>query len=65
VQTVAVLAGGTSLTVIWLVALRYGTRFFLLAPAVPWGCVLGSTIASFMLERFLYGGGQAKHTLHE
>src|SRR5205807_3710022 len=33
----AVLAGGASLTLIWLVALRYGTRFFLLSPAVPWG----------------------------
>ena len=61
----AVLAGGASLTVIWLVALRYGTRFFLLSPAVPWGCVIGSTIVSFMLGRLLYEGGQAKHTVHE
>ena len=60
----AVLAGGTSLSVIWLVVLRYGTRFFLLSPAIPWACVIGSTIVSLMLNRFLYDDRQAKPTLH-
>jgi hypothetical protein len=49
----AVLAAGTSLTSIWLVALRYGTRFFLVSPAIPWACVIGSTFISLMLERLL------------
>lgn len=49
----AVLAGGTSLTLVWLVMLRYGTEFFLLSPAVPWGCVIASTILCLVLERLL------------
>ncbi len=51
----AVLAGGASLTLIWLVALRYGSDFFLLSVVVPWGCVLASTVLSLALERFLRG----------
>jgi len=51
-----VLAAGTSLTLIWLVVLRYGTHFFLQSPAIPWGCVIGSTMLSLMLEQSLYRG---------
>jgi hypothetical protein len=49
-----VLAGATGLTLAWLIALRYGTNFFLLSPAIPWGCILVSTIASLMLGRLLH-----------
>ncbi len=50
----AALAGGTSLTLIWLLALRYGSEIFLLTPIIPWACVIASTATSLVLERFLY-----------
>jgi hypothetical protein len=50
----AVLAAGTSLMLMWLLALRYGTEIFLLTPVIPWGCVIVSTAISLTLERFLY-----------
>jgi hypothetical protein len=50
----AVLAGGTSLTLMWLVVLRYGADFFLLSPAIPWGCIVASTILSLVLEQLLH-----------
>jgi hypothetical protein len=64
------LAGGTSLTLTWLLALRYGSDIFLLAPAITWGCVIVSTAISLALERFLYSslgshGKTGKHTDHE
>jgi hypothetical protein len=34
--------------------LRYGTQFFLLSPAIPWGLVIGSTFISLILERLLH-----------
>jgi hypothetical protein len=49
----AVFAGAMSLTLIWLGLLRYGSDFFLLSVAVPWGCALASTVLSLALERFL------------
>ena len=50
----AVLAGGASLTLMWLLALRHGAGFFLLSPAVSWGCIIASTIISLLLERRLH-----------
>jgi hypothetical protein len=49
----AVFAGGTSLTLLWMVVLRYGTEFFLQSPAIPWGFVIGSTGISVVLGRLL------------
>jgi PAP2 superfamily len=49
-----VLAGTTGLTLTWLVILRSATSVFLLSPAVPWGCILASMIASSVLERLLH-----------
>jgi hypothetical protein len=49
------LAVGTGLTLIWLAALRHGTQFFLLSPAIGWSCVLGSTMTSLALQRRLHG----------
>lgn len=50
----AALAGGTSLMLIWLLGLRYGSEVFLLTPFIPWACVIVSTAISLALERFLY-----------
>jgi hypothetical protein len=50
----AVLAGATSLTLMWLLVLRYSLDIFVLAPAITWGCVIVSTAISLALERFLY-----------
>jgi len=50
----AALAGGTSLMLIWLFALRYGSQIFLLTPIIPWACLIVSTAISLALERFLY-----------
>lgn len=47
------LAAATGLTLLWLVALRFGANFFLVSPAVPWTCVALSTIISLLLERRL------------
>jgi PAP2 superfamily protein len=33
----------------WLLALRYGTAFFMLSPIVPWSCAIVSSAASAML----------------
>jgi hypothetical protein len=51
----AVLAAGTSLMLLWLVVLRYGTEFFLQSPAISWSFVIGSTGISLMLVWLLYG----------
>ncbi len=48
-----VLGTASGLTVMWLLALRYGTHLFLLSPALPWGCVVASTILSLYMERHL------------
>jgi hypothetical protein len=56
----AVLAGGMGLTMLWLVALRYGTGIFLLSRAIPWGCVIASSLVSLMLERFLQNSRSEK-----
>ncbi len=48
------LAGGTSLMLIWLFALRYGSQVFLLTPIIPWVCVIVSTAISLALGRSLY-----------
>jgi len=49
-----VLAGATSLTLIWLVVLRYGSDVFLLSPLIPWACAVVSTAISLALERVLF-----------
>jgi hypothetical protein len=50
----ALTAAAASLTLLlWLVFLRYGSNFFLASPAVPWGCILVSTIVSLLLLRQL------------
>jgi len=41
------------LTVVWLLALRYATHFFLLSPLIPWGFTLASTAISLDLYRHL------------
>jgi hypothetical protein len=56
----AALAAGTSLTLIWLLALRYGSEFFLLTPIISWGCVIASTAISLALERFLYSSPRSR-----
>jgi hypothetical protein len=37
------LAGGATMTFLWLVSLRYGMQAFLSTPFVPWTCILAST----------------------
>jgi len=49
----ALAAAAASLTLMWLAFLRYGSSLFLASPAVPWGCILVSTIASLLLLRQL------------
>jgi hypothetical protein len=49
----AVFAGAAGLTLAWLVILRYGANLFLRSPAVPWGCIVASTVLSLMMERLL------------
>jgi hypothetical protein len=49
----ALTAAAASLTLLWLALLRYGSNFFLASPAVPWGCILVSTIVSLLLLRRL------------
>ncbi|MGD0569491.1 MAG: phosphatase PAP2 family protein [Candidatus Sulfotelmatobacter sp.] len=49
----ALTAAAASLTLMWLALLRYGSNLFLVSPAVPWGCILVSTIASLLLLRQL------------
>jgi hypothetical protein len=39
----APLMGGATLTLLWLIMLRYGIRIFLLTPLIPWACVISST----------------------
>jgi hypothetical protein len=48
-----VLASATSLTLIWLMVLRYGSGVFLVSPVIPWACVVVSTASSLALERVL------------
>ncbi|MBV9179851.1 MAG: phosphatase PAP2 family protein, partial [Acidobacteria bacterium] len=38
--------GCVCLVTIWLVLLRTGERVFLLTPAIPWACILASTVLS-------------------
>jgi PAP2 superfamily len=54
----AVLASATVLTLTWLWMLRYAASFFLRSPAISWGCLIGSTMASLLLARFLRTGGE-------
>jgi PAP2 superfamily protein len=56
----SVLASMASLTLAWLVALRYGTHFFLLSAAIPWACVIASTVISLALERLLVPLGSTR-----
>jgi len=49
-----VLAGTTTLTLIWLLALRYSSHYFLLTPVIPRVCVIVTTIISLAMERFLW-----------
>jgi PAP2 superfamily len=58
----AVLAGATSLMLIWLLALRYGSEIFLLTPSIPWGCVIASIAISLAMERCLYLSTQSRPT---
>jgi hypothetical protein len=44
-----VLGWTTGLTFIWLLLLRYGTVVFLESPAIPWTCIIASTIVSLRL----------------
>lgn len=48
------LIGGATLTLLWLILLRYGTSIFLLTPLVPWACVISSTaLAVLWMKRIL------------
>jgi len=40
------LVGGSVLTLVWLVLLRFGAGIFMLTPLLPWACVILSTILS-------------------
>lgn len=53
IQRNALIAAAASLTLLWLVLLRYGSNLFLASPAVPWGCILVSIIVSLLLLRRL------------
>jgi hypothetical protein len=53
ITSYSVLASGASLTLAWLVVLRYGTNFFLLSTVIPWAFVIASTVIPLVLERVL------------
>jgi len=53
-RRLAAILGGLLGTLIWLVALRYGTRFFWVSPLVPWGSCLCTIAFSLALERQLH-----------
>jgi hypothetical protein len=49
----AILAAAATLTLLWLVLLRYGSNLFLASPAIPWSCILVSTLVSLLLLHWL------------
>ena len=49
-----VLAGGTTLTLLWFLALRYGSGLFLSSRVIPWASLIVSIVISLELERLLY-----------
>src|SRR5882762_2618627 len=53
-RRLAAILGGLLGTLIWLVALRYGTRFFWVSPLVPWVSCLCTIAFSLALERQLH-----------
>jgi hypothetical protein len=53
------LVGGTTLTLLWLILLRFGTRFFFAAtPLVPWGCIIVSTALSVLWTKQILSAEQ-------
>ena len=45
------LMGGSLLTLVWLVLLRFGAGIFMLTPLIPWTCVVLSTVLSSIWMR--------------
>jgi hypothetical protein len=43
--------GGTTVTLLWLIALRFSTQVFLSTPLVPWSCIVASTVLSAVWMR--------------
>jgi hypothetical protein len=43
------LVGGATLTLLWLILLRFGVRFFFhWTPLLPWACILASTLVTLL-----------------
>jgi hypothetical protein len=48
------LLGGFSLTLLWPMLVRYGTRIFLLTPLIPWACIMATTaLAALGMKQIL------------
>lgn len=59
------LVGGSALTVVWFIVLRFGTRvFFAWTPLVPWVCIAATLVPTFLWMRQILAIENGQRQVH-